>query len=174
MLKSTSSQLSMLRKFIIKLNRENLEKLYFTYIRPLLRYAFELWDGCTILDLNKIEKIQHEAARIVTGLPKFASIKSLYFEPLHSHRHGRKLNLFYKIRNNDSPLYLYDCLLPFIRDENKLNLRNQSKFRNPLTILQLFTNSLFRSIKSWNKLSSQIRNAPTLNRFKQAIKNQRI
>jgi hypothetical protein len=58
----------MLRKFKIKLNRENLENIYFTYIRPLLEYAFELWDGCTILDLNKIEQIQHEAARIVTGL----------------------------------------------------------------------------------------------------------
>jgi hypothetical protein len=171
MLKSTSGQLSMLRKLIIKLNRENLEKLYFTSIRPLLRYA---WDGCTILDLNKIEKIQHEAARIITGLPKCASIESLYFEPLYSHRHGRTLNLFCKIRNNDSPLYLYDCLLPFIRDENELNLRNQTKFRNLLTILQLFTNSFFTSIKSWNKLSSQIRNAPTLNRFKQATKNQRI
>jgi hypothetical protein len=40
-------------------------------------------------------QIQHEAARIVTGLPKFASIESLYFEtgwePLHSRRHSRKL-----------------------------------------------------------------------------------
>jgi hypothetical protein len=39
-----------------------------------------MWDGCTILDLNKIEQIQHEAARIVTGVPTFASIESLYFE----------------------------------------------------------------------------------------------
>jgi hypothetical protein len=46
--------------------------------RPLLEYACELWDGCTILDLNKIEQVQHEAARIVSGLPKFASIESLY------------------------------------------------------------------------------------------------
>ena len=30
------------------------------------------------------------------------------------------------------------------------------------------------SIKSWNKLSPQLRNAPTLNRFKQATKNQTI
>ena len=104
-LKSTSGQLSMLRKFKIHLNRENLEKIYFTYIRPLLEYAFELWDGCTILDLNKIEQIQHEAARMVTGLAKFASIESLYFED-HSRRHSRKLNLFYKIRNIDSPLYV--------------------------------------------------------------------
>jgi hypothetical protein len=66
----------MLRKFNIKLNRENLEKIYFTYIRPLLEYACELWDGCTILDFKKIEQIQHEAARIVTGLPKFNSFSS--------------------------------------------------------------------------------------------------
>jgi hypothetical protein len=82
----------MLRKFKIKLNRENLEKIYFTYIRPLLEYACELWDGCTILDLNKIEQIQHEAARIVTGLPKFASIESLYFACLNLFRVGAFLN----------------------------------------------------------------------------------
>jgi hypothetical protein len=143
------------------------------------------------LDLNKIEQIQHEAARIVTGLPKFASIESLYvetgWEPLHSRRHSRKLNLFYKIRNNDSPLYLYDCLLPFIRvitklpnsehirEENELNLRNQTEFRNPFTRLQLFANSFFLfTIKSWNQLSPQLRNAPTLNRFKQANTNYTI
>jgi hypothetical protein len=169
----------MLCKFKINLNRENLEKIYFTYIRPLLEYVCELWDGCTILDLNKIEQIQHEAARIITGLLKFASIESLYFEtgwePLHSRRHSRKLHLFYKIRNNDSPLYLYDCLLPFIREENELNLGNQTEFRNPLTRLQLFANSFFpSSIKSWIKLSSQLRNAPTQNRFIQATKNQTI
>ena len=97
------------------------------------------------------------------------------WEPLHSRRHSRKLNLFYKIRNNDRPLYLYDCLLPFIREENKLNMRNQTEFRNPLTRLPLFANSFFPStIKSWNKLSPQLRNAPTINRFKQATKNQTI
>ena len=69
-------------------------------------------------------------------------------------------------------IVLYDCLLPFIREENELNLHNQTEFRNPLTRLQLFTNSFFpSSIKSWNKLSPQLRNAPTLNRFKQATKN---
>jgi hypothetical protein len=39
----------------------------------------------------------------------------------------------------------------------------------------LFANSFFPStIKSWNKLSPQLRNAPTLNRFKQANKNHTI
>jgi hypothetical protein len=61
-------------------SRHNLEVIYFTYILPLLEYACELWDGCTQQEYNKIEQIQHEAARIITGLPKFSSLESLYFE----------------------------------------------------------------------------------------------
>jgi hypothetical protein len=44
----------MLRKFKIKLNRENLEKNIFYLYKAIM-----LWDGCTILDLNKIEPVQH-------------------------------------------------------------------------------------------------------------------
>ena len=40
----------------------------------------EVWDGCYERDIEKFEKIQLEAARIVTGLTKFASKDSLYFE----------------------------------------------------------------------------------------------
>ena len=98
----------MLRKYKICLNRNNLEITYFTYISPLLEYACELWDGCTILGLNKIEQIQHEATGIVTGLPIFASIESLYFETgweplfliyiylylfLISKLHGKEINI---------------------------------------------------------------------------------
>jgi hypothetical protein len=63
-LKSTSSQLSMLRKYKFSLSRHNLETIYFTYILPLLEYARELWDGCTqqeqgLLAAWLVEKIIH-------------------------------------------------------------------------------------------------------------------
>jgi hypothetical protein len=35
--------------------------------------------GCS-RDANKLEQLQLEAARIITGLPKFASKESVYFE----------------------------------------------------------------------------------------------
>jgi hypothetical protein len=51
--------------------------------------------------LEKLEKIQLEAARIVTGLTKFASKDSLYFETgwetLVNRRETRKLTTFYKM-----------------------------------------------------------------------------
>jgi hypothetical protein len=44
---------------------------------------------------DRLEKVQHEAARIVTGLPSFASIHSIYietgWEKLKTRREVRKL-----------------------------------------------------------------------------------
>ena len=48
------------------------------------------------------------------------------WKPLHSRRRRRKLNMFYKIRNTNAPSYLCVCLLPFERNENAYNLRNQT------------------------------------------------
>ena len=70
-----------------------------TFIRPLLQYACKLWDGCFEYDSEKIEKIQLEAARIVTGLTKFSSLEALYFETgwetLADRRRQRKLTTFF-------------------------------------------------------------------------------
>ena len=49
-----------------------------------------VWDNCTKYEEEKLEKIQLEAARIVTGTTKLASIDKLYIEtgkePLKSRR----------------------------------------------------------------------------------------
>ena len=77
---SASKQVNYLRKLKYQLPRTVLNKLYCTYIRPLLEYASGVWDGCNETDANRLEQIQLNAARIVTGLSIFASLNSLYFE----------------------------------------------------------------------------------------------
>ena len=77
---SASRQLNMLRKLKFRLDRFILNRLYLTYIRPVLEYASEVWDGCSVTDANRLEQIQLNAARIVTGLPIFATKESLYYE----------------------------------------------------------------------------------------------
>ena len=77
---SASKQVSYLRKLKYKFSKDTLNKLYCTYIRPLLEYASKVWDGCPINDTNRLEQIQLNAARIVRGLPMFASSRYLYFE----------------------------------------------------------------------------------------------
>ena len=66
-----TKQLAVLRKLKYMLNRDVLNKLYTTFIRPHFEYACEVWDNITETDSTRLDRLQHEAARIVTGLPKF-------------------------------------------------------------------------------------------------------
>ena len=75
-----SKQISYLCKLKFQLPKHTLNKLYSTYIRPLLEYASEVWDDCNLSDTNRFEQVQLNAARIVTGLPVFSSLRSLYLE----------------------------------------------------------------------------------------------
>jgi hypothetical protein len=71
-------------------------------------YGVILINNCILAFVaNKLEQLQLEAARIITGLPKFASKESVYFETgwetLSCRRRRRKLTLFHKIHNNIAP-----------------------------------------------------------------------
>ena len=111
--------LNVLRKLKYKLSRKNLEKLYLVYIRPIFEYACEVWDNCGVGNSNKLDHLQLEAARIVTGLPIFASsiliYKELGWESLTERRKRRKLQMFYNIQNNNAPMYLCDLIPPSIQ-----------------------------------------------------------
>ena len=94
-------------KLKFKLDRRSLQSIYFSFIRPLLEYADVVWDNCRQYEVNDFEKIQNEAARIVTGATKLASINSLLsetgWETFSSRRKKNKLQLFYKMQNDLSP-----------------------------------------------------------------------
>ena len=63
-------------------NRINvLQKLiYVTFSRPVLDYANVVWDNCMHYEKEEVEKIQNEAAKIVTATTKLDSIHALYGE----------------------------------------------------------------------------------------------
>ena len=52
--------------------------MYFTYIRPLLEYTGVVWDNFPGYMKDKLELINCETARIVTGATKLSSI-NLHF-----------------------------------------------------------------------------------------------
>ena len=60
--------------------------------------------------INKIENVQSEAARIVTGGTKLTYIQKIYketgWEKLLERKEKHKLILLYKIVNNKAPGYL--------------------------------------------------------------------
>ena len=74
------SRIYVMRKLKFLLDRRSLETIYISFIRPLLEYTDVVWDNCTRYEVEAIEKIQLEAARIVTGTTKLVSIEELYNE----------------------------------------------------------------------------------------------
>ena len=91
-----------MRKLKFKLDRRSLQTIYFSFIRPLLEYADIVWDNCTQYEVNDLEKIQNEAARIVSGTTRLVSINSLSLETglqsLSSRRKNINSNYFLRCK----------------------------------------------------------------------------
>ena len=68
---------------------------------------------------TKLEKLQLDAASIVTGIPIFTKTDKLYSETgwatLSSRRHNSKLQLFYNIKNGQAPNYLRGLISPTVQ-----------------------------------------------------------
>ena len=107
-----------MRKLQFTLDRNSLETIYFSFIKPLFEYADVVRDSCTQYEVDELEKIQIEAARIVTGATKLESIDSFYtetgWETLSSRRLNFKLLLFFKMKSARCPTYLSSLLLEII------------------------------------------------------------
>ena len=168
---SCSKMISSMRKLKYLLNRNTLNKIYKMFIRPHFEYACELWDGCTIEQIEKLEKLQLEAARIVTGLPKYTSRQILYYETgwetLEERRKRRKLCLFYKIQNNLAPAYLQDITPDNVGTKSSYALRNVNNIIVPSARLKHSYDSFLPStIRLWNDIPEAERNRPSLQSFK--------
>ena len=82
-----------MRKLKFKLDRQSLQIIYFTFIRPILEYADVVCNNCTQYEVNDSEKIQIEAFRIVTGATKLVSINSLTNETGWESLSNRRKNI---------------------------------------------------------------------------------
>ena len=129
--------------------------MYVTFVRPILEYASVVWDGCSSAEIEKLEKVQLHAARIVTGLPIFAFKDSLYLEtgwdPLCKRRENAKLMTMYKIHSNLVPQYLADIIDNFRRNTSRYSTRHVDDYTPPRAKLELYNKSFFPdAIRKWN------------------------
>jgi hypothetical protein len=177
-LSSIYKHLNVLRKLKYKLFRKKIEKIYLVYIRPIFEYASEVWDNCVVGNSNKLDQLQLEAARIVTGLPIFASsiliYKELSWESLTERRKRRKLQMFYNTQNNNAPRYLCDFIPPTIQSTTVYPLRNGSDIMIPFCRLSIICDSFIPStILQWNSLNPSLRNMESIANFKTELRKQK-
>ena len=172
-------RINIMRKLKFQLDRKSLQTIYFSFIRPLLEYADVVWNNCTQYESNELDKIQHEAARIVTGATKLASIDSLHtetgWETLGSRRKNHKLTMFYKMKNGLCPDYLVSLVPATVGSASTYPLRNSSDLQTLHTNSRLYYTSFLPSaVRDWNELPEQTRNSPSLNIFKNSLKSNLI
>ena len=102
-------RIGIMRNLKLRLDRTSLQTIYFSFIRPVLECADVIWINLSQHQKDQIEKVQNEAARIVTGFSKLVSLADLNREAgresLSERRYKHKLTLFFKMINGLVPSY---------------------------------------------------------------------
>ncbi|MCG7879943.1 MAG: reverse transcriptase domain-containing protein [Candidatus Thiodiazotropha endolucinida] len=173
---SAAKVVGIMRKLKYTFNRLALNQIYLSYVLPIIEYSCIVWDGCTAQDCQSLEKLQHEAARIVTGLTRSVSLDKLYKEcgwlTLKQRRYKYKLSFMYNVVHENVPSYILDIIPPLVRDTTQYPLRNDNNIMIPRTRTEIYRRSCIpSSISIWNSVDYNIREAPSLNSFKYQLKN---
>ena len=163
-----------MRKLKYEFERKSLEIIYFSFIRPILEYGDTIWDNCTQYEKAELDKIQDEAARIVTGCTKLVSIRNWYeetkWESLEERRKKHKLTLFYKMVNNFTPSYLSSLVPQPVNAASAYNLHNQNNIQSIATRTNYYFNSFLPStIREWNSIPLDTRNSGSIETFKRKL-----
>jgi hypothetical protein len=148
--------------------------MYTTFVRPILEY--KSMGRVNQTDAEKLEKLQLNAARIVTSLPLLESRESLYFEtgwePLYIKRKHTRLKTIRKVNYNLAPGYILD-IFPNIRSHaSNYVTRNSQDYSIPKCRLHIYKNSFVSTaIQKWNALPLETRQSETLSKFIKFISN---
>ena len=83
------------------ISRNDLNQMYMSYLLPVVEYASVVWDGCSERDSQTLQKLQNEAATLVTGLSNSVSSDNMYKEcgwlTLSQRRLLHKLSFMYTV-----------------------------------------------------------------------------
>jgi hypothetical protein len=140
------------------------------FIRPLLEYGDIVWDTPGELS-DKLEVVQLNAARIVTGATARSRSERLYketsWEPLSNRRESHRVTLMYKIVNGKAPIYLTNLIPNLVQDRTGYGLRNRNNLDVPLARLNVYANSFIPKMTHlWNGLPGEVKNLPSVNALK--------
>ena len=173
---NVTKMIDVIRMLKYDVDRESLETIYFTYMRPKLEYASQIWDDCSKRDKDKLENIQLYAARIVTGAKKGTSHQLLYNETcwptLADRRKNVKLAHMHKIINKNVPSYLSDILPPKVGDAVEYGLRNRCNFIPIACRTEKLRKSFIPDgLRLWNDLEAEVRSIEDIPEFKNRLKD---
>ena len=148
-----------------QLDRQSLQTMYFSFIRPLLEYGDIIWDNCCNYEKFEIEKMQIEAGRIITGVTKSCSKSKIQeetvWDSLETRRYKHRMVTFFKMVKRYAPSYLQFIVPPTVHQVSQRNLRNNQNLTVPRARTNLYNDSFITSYL-WNLLPLEAKNCNSL------------
>ena len=149
--------------------------LYRSLIEPYLRYCCPVWESCGASPLDKLQKLQNRAARIVTNSPYDASalplIGSLGWLTIKELIDFETSKMVYKSLNVLAPDYLRDIFQKVSEATNRQLRNSNTDLRLPLlrtsTGQKLFA---YRGAKVWSDLNSVVKASTSFSSFRRNYK----
>ena len=150
--------------------------MYKLYVRPHLDYGdiiYHKFDPDFTLEFTgKLESTQYTAALAVSGAWRGTNRNKLYeelgWEYLYHRRWYRRLTHFFKLRQSESPQYLYNLVPPV--HKVKYELRRPRVFEQRTERTNRFSNTYFQNCPyEWNQLDSSIQSCQNISEFKRKL-----
>ena len=152
------------------------ETLVHAFVTTRLDYCNGVLFGVPKKNLDRLQYVQNCAARVLTHTKPWQHITPtlihLHWLPVKSRISYKVLLLTYKSLHALAPQYLSDILHPHAPPRN-LRSSDSGLLTTPRTKLRTFGDRAYSVAAPtlWNALPAEIRNIPTLDAFKRALKS---
>ena len=161
------------------LNHEVLKLLVCVHVFPHIQYCLSVWGGAVDCHMNRIQKVIHFAARLVTGVRRYEHISPAletlgWISVTEMVRRHDCVNVFRALHESDSP----SALRSLFTTREEAFQRSTRASTNGVGSLHLPRVRLtatqrqfpYRAAAAWNKLSQPATHAPSRRAFLSIVK----
>ena len=176
--KSAFFHLHNIRRISKYLDQESLLTLTHAFITSRLDYCNSLLYGAPVTQIEKVQRIQNAAARLITRSPKFCHmgpiLRQLHWLPIRSRIHHKILTLTFKSIHSLAPSYLSELITT--SRPSRYSLRSSQStmlIHPPAKMLSTLGDRAFSTAapQLWNRLPPALRNQHSFNLFKNQLKS---
>lgn len=173
--RSAYMHLHNLHKIKPYLDNISLERLIHAFITTKLDYGNAVLLGYPQTLLQKLQRVQNSAARMLTGTSRYQHITPVLYDlhwlPVVQRIHFKVAVLLFKSKNHLAPIYLEELVQPYVSTRT-LRSSDSELLRVPFTRSSLVAQRAFSVAGPtlWNTLPAELRQCNELTSFKRLLK----